>query len=177
MPASFAVAACVTTPNSRARSLKTGGFAPERGLHGNVMSGGNEMERSLRQLEDTVRKRICAVCTDRTVDSECGLENPSECALFRLFPHVAQAIQSTNSDDIRDYISAIRGQVCSRCNEQAPDGSCETRREVRCALDAYLLLVVDAIEDATGKTFDRTWMRIANVVAGQKDFVPERSLS
>jgi hypothetical protein len=26
---------------------------------------------------------------------------------------------------------------------------------VRCALDAYLLLVVDAIEEATGKQFDR----------------------
>jgi hypothetical protein len=26
---------------------------------------------------------------------------------------------------------------------------------VRCALDAYLLLVVDAIEEVTGKIFDR----------------------
>jgi hypothetical protein len=26
---------------------------------------------------------------------------------------------------------------------------------VRCALDAYLLLVVDAIEEATGKTFNK----------------------
>ena len=29
------------------------------------------------------------------------------------------------------------------------------RRQVQCALDAYLLLVVDAIEEATGKIFDR----------------------
>ena len=114
------------------------------------------MDRSLIELEAIVRNRICKVCTERTGDGECGLETPSSCALFRLFPQVAQAIQSVNSDDIRPYIEAIRGNVCSVCHDQAADGSCETRHQVRCALDAYLLLVVDAIEEATGKTFDKT---------------------
>jgi hypothetical protein len=68
---------------------------------------------------------------------------------------MAAAIQSTHSDDIRDYVRAIREKVCSICEEQAADGSCEQRNQVRCALDAYLLLVVDAIEEATGRTFDR----------------------
>jgi hypothetical protein len=112
------------------------------------------MSRSLEELEAIVRDRICAVCSDRTVDGKCGLENPGECALFRLFPQVARAIQSTDSDDIQDYIAAIRKNVCAICEQQAADGSCETRREVRCALDAYLLLVIDAIETATGKGFD-----------------------
>ena len=113
------------------------------------------MERSLVELESIVRNRICSVCTERTVDGQCGLEEPSSCALFRLFPQVAQAIQSVKSDDIQQYIDAIRGNVCAVCADQARDGSCETRQEVRCALDAYLLLVVDAIEEATGKTFDK----------------------
>ena len=30
-----------------------------------------------------------------------------------------------------------------------------TRNNVACALDAYLLLIVDAIEEATGKKFER----------------------
>ena len=114
------------------------------------------MDHSLTELEAIVRNRVCNLCTDRTVDGECGLETPSSCALFRLFPQVAQAIQSVNSDDIRPYIEAIRGSVCSVCHDQADDGTCETRQQVRCALDAYLLLVVDAIEEATGKTFDKT---------------------
>jgi len=114
------------------------------------------MERSIVELEAIVRNRICKVCTSRTVSGDCGLEEPSSCALFRLFPQVAQAIQSVRSDDIHQYIEAIRRQVCSVCNEQAADGSCDTRQQVQCALDAYLLLVVDAIEEATGKTFDRT---------------------
>jgi hypothetical protein len=113
------------------------------------------MDRSLIELEAIVRDRICRVCTERTVAGQCGLEDSSRCALFRLFPQVAQAIQSVQSDDIQQYIEAIRRSVCSVCMDQASDGSCETRQQVACALDAYLLLVVDAIEEATGKTFNR----------------------
>jgi len=113
------------------------------------------MERSLLELEAIVRNRICAVCTSRTAEGQCGLDEPSTCALFRLFPEVAAAIRSVNSDDIRVYIEAIRKNVCSVCSEQAVDGSCETRQEVQCALDAYLLPVVEAIEEATAKSFDR----------------------
>lgn len=114
------------------------------------------MARTLEELEAIVRERICRVCTDRKVDGTCGLEEPSSCALFRLFPQVARAVQSTSSDDIRDYIRAIRAQVCSVCEEQAADGECESRKQVQCALDAYLLPVIDAIEESTGKTFDRS---------------------
>jgi hypothetical protein len=114
------------------------------------------MNHSLAELEVIVRNKICGVCTDRAVDGACALEEPSTCALFRLFPQVAQAIQSVSSDDILPYIDAIRRNVCSVCCEQASDNSCETREQVRCSLDAYLLLVVDAIEEATGKTFDKS---------------------
>lgn len=124
------------------------------------------MNRSLAELEAIVRNRICKVCTERTVDGQCGLEQPSACALFRLFPQVAQAIQSVSSDDIHQYIDAIRRDVCSVCAEQAADGTCETRQQVQCALDAYLLLVVDAIEEATGKTFDKRTVRPAGAPIG-----------
>ena len=113
------------------------------------------MDRSLEQLETIIRDQVCRVCSDRRVDGTCGLEEPSRCALFRMFPQVARAVQSTHSDDIRDYVQAIREQVCTVCEEQAADGSCETRENVACALDAYLLLIVDAIEEATGRKFER----------------------
>jgi len=89
------------------------------------------------------------------MDGTCGLENPGTCALFRLFPQVAEAIQATHSDNIEDYIDAIRRNVCTVCAAQDSDGSCVPRQEVQCALDAYLLLVVEAIEEATGKDFGR----------------------
>jgi len=113
------------------------------------------MDRSLVELESLVRNRVCGVCTERKAEGGCGLEQSAGCALFDLFPRVAKAIQTTNSDDIQQYIEAIRRDVCSVCLEQEPAGSGERRRQVRCALDAYLVPVVDAIEDATGKVFDR----------------------
>ena len=72
---------------------------------------------------------------------------------------MAQAILATDSENIDDYIQAIRENVCSACVEQRLDGSCELRDQVRCALDAYLLPVVDAIEEATGRSFDRRNMK------------------
>ena len=113
------------------------------------------MQHSSAELEALVRDRICRVCSDRTADGACGLEQPSACSLFRLFPQVAKAIQSVESEDIGDYIKAIRANVCSVCQEQLPDGSCEQRHQVQCALDAYLLLIVDVIEETTGRKFDR----------------------
>ena len=117
------------------------------------------MDRSFDELEAIVRNRICGVCTERTVDGQCGLEEPSSCALFRLFPQVAQAIQSVNSDDIQQYIEPSGATSARSAWTRRSDGSCETRQQVQCALDAYLLLVVDAIEEATGKTFDKTRVR------------------
>lgn len=113
------------------------------------------MGLSLEELESVVRNRICSICSDRTADGNCGLEEPEGCALFHLFPEVAKAIQATSSDQMADYIVAIRKNVCSVCKERAADGACEVRDQVRCALDAYLLLIVQVIEEAAGKTFSR----------------------
>jgi hypothetical protein len=108
------------------------------------------MPMTVEQLEAMVRAKICPVCSDRDGKGGCGLETPSDCALFRLFPQVARAILSTTSDDIRDYVAAIRAEVCSICREQELDGTCPAREEVRCALDAYLIPVTEVIEEATG---------------------------
>jgi hypothetical protein len=126
------------------------------GVHTPLRGKELAMERSLDELEQIVRDTVCRVCSDRNIDGSCGLEGPGQCALFRLFPQVARAVQTTRSDDIRDYVKAIRDQVCSICEKQAADGTCKTRENVACALDAYLLLIVDAIEKATGRKFNRT---------------------
>jgi hypothetical protein len=113
------------------------------------------MKPSLAEIEAIVRNRICSICSDRTADGECGLAEPASCALFRLFPEVARAIQSVKSDDIEPYVDAIRRQVCSVCAGQDGDGDCETRQMVRCALDAYIVPVVEAIEEAVGKPLNK----------------------
>ena len=127
------------------------------------------MQRSVAELESIVRDRICRVCTDRNVSGECGLEEPSSCILFQLFPQVASAIESVHSVDICDYIDAIRRNVCSICTHQDSDGHCESRQQVQCVLDAYLLLIVDAIEEATGQQFDRKDLKTG---AGETGLIP-----
>jgi len=112
------------------------------------------MDRSLAELQEIVRKRVCTVCSEREMNPTCGPENPGRCVLFSKFPLVAEAIQSTNSDHIEDYLEAIRRNVCAACAREN-GGSCVTPLDVQCALETYLLLVVEAIEEATGKNFGR----------------------
>ena len=101
-------------------------------------------------LEEALRRRICTVCVDRNVDGTCSLDVRHECGLFDRFPKVAQSISRVHSDNIDDYITAIREDVCADCPNQDPEGLCKLREEVRCVLDRYLLLIVDAIEEARG---------------------------
>lgn len=112
------------------------------------------MRPRVDELEAIVRKKICAACDARTVEGACGRPDGSGCSLFQLFPYVAQAIIATDSDRIEPYIEAIRENVCSVCMDQRLDGSCARREDRSCALDLYMEQVVEAIEEATGKTFD-----------------------
>lgn len=118
------------------------------------------MRPRLDELERIVRTRICKECEVQAPQGACGGPEPAGCALFQLFPLVAQAILATDSENLDDYLQAIRENVCSVCIEQALDGSCELRGQMLCALDTYWLSVVGAIEEATGRSFDRRNLRI-----------------
>lgn len=113
------------------------------------------MRTRLQELEAIVRSRVCRECDVRTPQGACGLEESERCRLFELFPLVAEAILATDSDQIEDYLRAIRENVCSVCLDQRLDGSCALREQTRCALDSYLVEIVQAIEEATGKRFRR----------------------
>ena len=122
-----------------------------------------EKEKSLARLEEVLRRRICGVCIDRNVDGTCALSERRECALFDRFPKIVQSISRVQSDQIDDYITAIREDVCIDCPNQDPEGLCRVREEVRCVLDRYLLLIVSAIEEVRGvvlkqgKFLQRSW--------------------
>ncbi len=119
------------------------------------MTVGASMRLEVDELAALVRSRICRECEARQVEERCCSEAPDRCKLFELFPLVAQAILATDSHDIQDYVRAIRENVCSVCLEQALDGSCALRGGTQCALDSYLVQIVEVIEEATGKKFRR----------------------
>lgn len=120
------------------------------------------MKIRLDEVEAIVRKRTCSACDKRSVEGTCGLDPKAGCSLFNLFPLVAQAIMATESDEIEPYLQAIRENVCSVCIEQRLDGNCAAREQARCALDAYLPEIVEAIEEAIGRHLARP--RLANLM-------------
>jgi hypothetical protein len=109
------------------------------------------MRPTLEELEAAVRNRICSVCPKRTAEGYCGDEEPEQCSLFSLFPLVAQAILATDSEELQPYIDAIHEHVCSVCIDQKLDGTCPQRDQKRCALDACMPQVVEAMEEALGR--------------------------
>ncbi len=111
------------------------------------------MRPTVSELEAIVRRRVCATCEFRKMEEACSHEEPGRCCLFELFPLVAQAVFATDSNNIEDYIQAIRENVCSQCMDQKLDGTCDRRGNL-CALDLYIKPIVEAITEATGRSFN-----------------------
>ena len=108
-------------------------------------SGKTRDERS-QAYTDAIRRRVCSVCLDAQDDGRCGLTK-RVCAIEKHLPRVVETVLSVDSDRMDEYVAAIRAQVCGRCPEQSPEGPCELRNRGDCALDMYLFLVVDAIQE------------------------------
>src|SRR5262245_55056943 len=99
-----------------------------------------------QEYMDAIRERVCGVCLDSRDDKSCGLTGRT-CAVESHPPGLVQALSSVASARMEDYAAAIRSQVCSACQHQDAEGRCELRDGSDCALDAYLSLVLDAVED------------------------------
>jgi hypothetical protein len=95
---------------------------------------------------DVIRRRVCAVCLDGRDDKSCGLSGRA-CAIESHLPQLVGALSSVESAKMEDYEAAIRTNVCAECQEQDAAGRCELRDNGSCALDAYLMLVLDAVEE------------------------------
>ena len=98
----------------------------------------------------SLQERVCSVCTDRLSSGECGLSNTRECPFDKHLQQIVGAISRVDSTNLQDYINAIREDVCSIC-EHNDEGKCEHRDHVDCALDAYIILVIEAIENARAR--------------------------
>jgi len=108
------------------------------------------------ELETLIRDEICGICDEMGRDGKCQEQIKGDCTLFHLFPLIAQTIEETTSDDVNDYLRAVREKVCTVCLNEPPGAGCTKRIEARCALDTYLPLIIDAMERASGKAFERS---------------------
>ena len=94
-----------------------------------------------------LRNTVCAVCLDRKDDGSCALSGGRTCGLEAHLPRILEVVQTVHSSRMDEYVEAIRQRVCAVC-EQDAQGVCRAREDGECALDAYLPLVVDALEEA-----------------------------
>jgi hypothetical protein len=95
--------------------------------------------------KDAIRSRVCSVCLDQKDDGACGLDRRT-CALEAHLPAIVEAVLAIESDRMADYEGAVRALVCSDCGLEDDRGRCRVRDRGECALDTYLYLVVEAVE-------------------------------
>ncbi|HET8644127.1 MAG TPA: hypothetical protein VFO85_01485 [Vicinamibacteria bacterium] len=99
---------------------------------------------------DAIRERVCSVCLDQKDDGGCGLDRRT-CALEEHLPGVVEAVLAVESENMADYEGAIRALVCSHCGLEDERGRCRVRERGQCALDTYLYLVVEAVEQVRAR--------------------------
>jgi hypothetical protein len=105
--------------------------------------------------KEAIRSRVCSVCLDQKDDGGCGLDGRA-CALEAHLPALVEAVLAVESDRMADYEGAVRALVCSDCGRENEHGRCRLRDLGECALDTYLYLVVDAVEQVRrGRTTQR----------------------
>lgn len=102
-------------------------------------------DEAYNTYKDAIRSRVCSVCLDQKDDGACGLGRRT-CALEAHLPGIVEAVLAVESDRMADYESAIRALVCSDCGLEDERGRCRVRDRGECALDTYLYLVVEAVE-------------------------------
>jgi hypothetical protein len=109
------------------------------------MSGATADPRAAEYMQ-AIRQRVCAVCLDSRDDNTCSLTGRI-CAVEAHLPRLVAALSSVQSTRMDEYAAAIRAQVCSSCEHEDASGRCELRDAAECALQSYLSLVLDAVEE------------------------------
>ena len=96
---------------------------------------------------DAVRAKICTFCVERDVHGDCARGAEEPCALESHIEMVVETILDVGtSARVDDYVKALRTRLCPLCSQDG-DGFCELRENVSCALDSYLLRIVEVIEE------------------------------
>lgn len=102
------------------------------------------MDKYLR----AIRQNICSICADSNELGRCNLTDDEICALEVYLPQIVEIVHSVDSQNMQDYIDALRKEICSECRTQDTDGYCYLREDVNCSLDRYFPLIIETIQKA-----------------------------
>ena len=101
----------------------------------------------LAPYRKAIEEKICRLCNDRDVHGKCSRLIEDPCSLNAHLDLVVESILSVGeSPDVEPYVKALRARTCPQCR-QDEIGYCPLRDLAQCAPDAYLLPVIDVVED------------------------------
>ena len=95
---------------------------------------------------ESVRMTVCRKCIDGDNNGNCRLPGNEQCMLQIHFPSILEMLSDMKSHSMEPYVEALRTTVCNQCAYRSPDGSCQKRERLECALDRYYPLVIEVIE-------------------------------
>lgn len=98
------------------------------------------------QSWEVIRMKVCRKCIDSDGKSNCRLPVDETCALEAFFPELLETVNNVRSSSYNDYVEALRQNVCAHCQHQLPNGKCNKRDTLECALDRYYPMIIEAIE-------------------------------
>ncbi len=121
------------------------------------------MTMTPEQLEPygkAIAERICAFCTERDGRGGCSRPSNDPCALHSHLDLVVESILGVgDSPEVGPYVAALRAKTCPRCR-QDDEGNCALRELGQCATDAYVLPVIEVIEDVAKEQGHGKWARV-----------------
>jgi len=105
------------------------------------------MTPELEKYWHAVQNTVCKVCIDSDPygDGICRISEMSMCGVKEYFPKIVNIVLRIKSDNMNDYIIALRENICKECRE-TPDGVCELRNSVVYLSIGSNLLIVQAME-------------------------------
>ncbi|HTP80879.1 MAG TPA: hypothetical protein VMM57_10830 [Bacteroidota bacterium] len=102
---------------------------------------------SLNVYWNKISERVCRKCIDGDRRGNCRLPAGESCALQKFLPEIIVAVSNGQHPTIESVVHTLRRNVCILCEWQDAKGECRKRDTLECALDRYLPLVCEVVED------------------------------
>ncbi len=93
-----------------------------------------------------IKQNVCSICVDSTDRGNCTLSKHETCAVEFYLPVIIDIVHSIDSENITEYHSRVKQEICINCRAQDDEGKCYLHEEANCSLDRYFPLIVETIK-------------------------------
>jgi hypothetical protein len=110
------------------------------------------MDATRRQalFSRAIHSRVCHNCDELREDKVCGLAGGT-CPIETNIRDILQIAGYVQGDRGQAYMRELRSTACAACERWADPSRCPADAAARCAVNRYLELVFDAIDDVAEK--------------------------